>query len=157
MKTNFGFKFNPVADFDIINEKQVLVYKEMEDILNDIGVEGEERELYKSIVNDLEAYMFESFKANKCVGIPYTCRIMKDLGKLNQRDHRADIKRAFLLSESDGYKSAAKYYQQPFIEEVAKRDALKPKNLKFKFMGKLNIQAKDEKTNSKKFKFVIRK
>lgn len=73
------------------DSKYVCVYKDVDNILDDLGYVGLDRVLMKDIILSIENSMLEAFKANKCFAIPCVGRMMKDIGRIEVKRRREEI------------------------------------------------------------------
>ncbi len=73
------------------DSRYVCVYKDVDNILDDLGYKGADRVLMKDIILSIEDAMLEGFKNNKCVAIPTVGRLMKDIGKIEVKRRKEEI------------------------------------------------------------------
>ena len=64
------------SDLDIPNEN-IVVCKDIDDILDDLNLSPDDREIYKDVIKTSEEMMYEGFQEGLCIAIPYVCRVMK--------------------------------------------------------------------------------
>ena len=133
------------TDLDIPNEN-IVVCKDIDDILDDLKLSPSDRELYKDVIQTLEQTMYEGFQEGLCVAIPYVCRIMKNVGKKNLAKYRKEL-------FGDGIAkltTLGKLYRQPF--DVAEEKQKERKAI----INDKKLEEKQRKAmRNNKFKFNI--
>lgn len=77
-------------DFD---SDYVLIYKDVDNILDDIGFEGDDRIICKSIINSLEHEAAINIREEKCVSIPNIGTIQKNKYKSKLISHYKEFKK----------------------------------------------------------------
>lgn len=123
----------PISDLDVPNDN-IVVCKDVEDILTDLKIPLVERELYKDVIQTLEKTMYEGFQEGLCVSIPYVCRIMKNAGKKSLSKNRKEL----FGNGTAKLSILNQLYRKPFDDakekqlEEKQRKAMR-KNNKFKF------------------------
>ena len=132
------------VDLDIPNEN-VVVCKDIDDILDDLKLSPSDREIYKDVIQTLEQTMYEGFQEGLCIAVPYVCRIMKNAGKKSLNKNRKELfgngiskltmlgklyRRPFDITEKN-HKERRELAANEKLEE--KRRKAMRKNNKFKF------------------------
>ena len=73
------------------DSKYICVYKDIDNILDDLEYVGLDRVLMKDIILSIEDGMLEAFKSDKCFAIPTIGRMMKDVGKIEAKRRKEEI------------------------------------------------------------------
>lgn len=142
------------ADLDIPNEN-IVIYKDIDDLLDDLNLSPADRELYKDVIITLEQTMYDGFQQELCVSIPYVGRIMKNIGKRNLQKNRHYLRG---VDKKEQGKLIDDFYNGPFrlalLKRKEKRQAIAEqkleekrnkamrKNNKFKFNIGIETKAK---------------
>lgn len=140
-------------DLDIPGEN-IVVCKDIDDILNDLHLSSSDRELYKDIILDLEKVMYDAFKEDYCVSLPYICRFIRNIGKGNLFKNKKYLHGA-THSEEKGKIIDALYYgpfrelarrrkeeRQAAIEQKEKEKELRVMRRKNKFKFNIGVETK---------------
>lgn len=87
-------------DFD---SDYILIYKDINNILDDINLHGEDRILCKSIIDNLEKEAAINIRQEKCIAIPHIGTIQKNWYRSKLISHYKDFKEARKTMTSEEY------------------------------------------------------
>lgn len=93
---------NTIVTDDFDND-YVLIYKDINNILDDINLHGEDRLLCKSIIDSLEKEAAVNIRNEKCVSIPHIGTIQKNWYRSKLISHYKDFKEARKTMSKDEY------------------------------------------------------
>ena len=102
--TDINSDIDYLSDDD--NFQYVLIYKERDNILDDIEFTEEERVLCDSIIDNLERFAFNAMNHDKCIAIPFLGTIEKHWSKSAFKEHYKEfqeVKKTSTREEYDSY------------------------------------------------------
>lgn len=103
-KTNSNFNIANTSSHEEFDDNYILIYKDMNNILDDIGLQGDERILCKSIIENLEKEASINIRKDKCVAIPHIGTIQKNWYRSKLIGHYKDFKEARKTMTREEYK-----------------------------------------------------
>ena len=93
-KTNTSFNIANTSSHEDFDDDYILIYKDINNILDDIGFQGDDRILCKSIIESLEKEASINIRKDKCVAIPHIGTIQKNWYRSKLISHYKDFKEA---------------------------------------------------------------
>ena len=103
-KTNTGFNIANTSSHEDFDDDYILIYKDINNILDDIGFQGDDRILCKSIIESLEKEASINIRKDKCVAIPHIGTIQKNWYRSKLISHYKDFKEARKTMTREEYK-----------------------------------------------------
>ena len=134
------------SDLDIPNEN-IVVCKDIDDILDDLNLSPDDREIYKDVIKISEEMMYEGFQEGLCIAIPYVCRVMKNAGRKNLNKNRKEL----FGNGISKLTMLGKLYRKPFDDAEKRQKEIREINAN----NKLEIRKKKAMKKNSKFKFNI--
>ena len=108
------------------------IYKDINNILDDIGFQGDDRILCKSIIESLEKEASINIRKDKCVAIPHIGTIQKNWYRSKLISHYKDFKEARKTMTREEYKEyTAKVMEEEKQKHYEEEEKIKTE-LKFK-------------------------
>lgn len=132
-------------DFD---DDYMLIYKDINNILDDIGFQGEDRILCRSIIDNLEKEAAINIRQEKCITIPHIGTIQKNWYRSKLISHYKDFKDARKTMDKAEYiEYTAKVMEEEKRKHKEKEDKLiAEKRFKKRFLKKWISMTKDRGT-----------
>lgn len=93
-KTNTSFNIANTSSQEDFDDDYILIYKDINNILDDIGFQSDDRILCKSIIESLEKEASINIRKDKCVAIPHIGTIQKNWYRSKLISHYKDFKEA---------------------------------------------------------------
>ena len=103
-KTNTGFNIANTSSHEDFDDDYILIYKDINNILDDIGFQGDDRILCKYIIENLEKEASINIRKDKCVAIPHIGTIQKNWYRSKLISHYKDFKEARKTMTREEYK-----------------------------------------------------
>lgn len=103
-KTNTSFNIANTTSHEDFDDDYILIYKDINNILDDIGFQGDDRILCKSIIENLEKEASINIRKDKCVAIPHIGTIQKNWYRSKLISHYKDFKEARKTMTREEYK-----------------------------------------------------
>lgn len=103
-KANANFNISDTSSHEDFDNDYILIYKDINNILDDIGFQGDERILCKSIIESLEREASINIRKDKCVAIPHIGTIQKNWYRSKLIGHYKDFKEARKTMTKEEYK-----------------------------------------------------
>lgn len=125
-KTNTSFNIANTSSHEDFDDDYILIYKDLNNILDDIGFQDEERILCKSIIESLEKEASINIRQNKCVAIPHIGTIQKNWYRTKLISHYKDFKEARKTMTKEEYKEyTAKVMEEEKQKHYEEEDKIK--------------------------------
>lgn len=117
---------------DDIDADYVMIYKDIDNIIDDIPEDIETKSIVRSIVDSLEKEAAIQLKAGKCVRIPFICTMARNNTAMVLQAHYKDFKERRTWMTKDAYNAYVKdvFYKAKLEEnkiEEQKKNLLKLK------------------------------
>jgi len=125
-KTNTGFNIANTSSHEDFDDDYILIYKDINNILDDIGFQGDDRILCKSIIESLEKEASINIRKDKCVAIPHIGTIQKNWYRSKLISHYKDFKEARKTMTREEYKE----YTAKVMEEEKQKHYEEEENIK---------------------------
>lgn len=117
---------------DDIDADYVMIYKDIDNIIDDIPKDVETKTIIRSIVDSLEKEASEQLKKGKCVRIPFICTMKRNNVSMVLQAHYKDFKERRTWMTKDAYNAYVKeIFHNAKIKEL-EEDEEKKKLIKFK-------------------------
>ena len=121
-----------IANCRRFDDDYILIYKDINNILDDIGFQGDDRILCKSIIESLEKEASINIRKDKCVAIPHIGTIQKNWYRSKLISHYKDFKEARKTMTREEYKEyTAKVMEEEKQKHYEEEEKIKTE-LKFK-------------------------
>lgn len=131
-KTNTSFNIANTSSHEDFDDDYILIYKDINNILDDIGFQGDDRILCKSIIESLEKEASINIRKDKCVAIPYIGTIQKNWYRSKLISHYKDFKEARKTMTREEYKEyTAKVMEEEKQKHYEEEEKIKTEH-KFK-------------------------
>lgn len=134
-KTNTSFNIANTSSHEDFDDDYILIYKDINNILDDIGFQGDDRILCKSIIENLEKEASINIRKDKCVAIPHIGTIQKNWYRSKLISHYKDFKEARKTMTREEYKE----YTAKVMEEEKQNIMKKKKRLRLNLSLKRNF------------------
>ena len=131
-KTNTSFNIANTSSHEDFDDDYILIYKDINNILDEIGLQGDDRILCKAIIESLEKEASINIRQNKCVAIPHIGTIQKNWYRTKLISHYKDFKEARKTMTREEYKEyTAKVMEEEKQKHYEEEEKIKTE-LKFK-------------------------
>lgn len=131
-KTNTSFNIANTSSNEDFDDDYILIYKDINNILDDIGFQGDDRILCKSIIESLEKEASINIRKDKCVAIPHIGTIQKNWYRSKLISHYKDFKEARKTMTREEYKEyTAKVMEEEKQKHYEEEEKIKTEH-KFK-------------------------
>ena len=110
---------------DKIEQEYVIIPKGINDIISELNLEEDEKELCKSIITDIEKEASDAIRAMKVVNIPFIGCIRINPVKRQIRDNYKNFRLARQRMNKDQYKEHVRSYVNDLREEQEEKDFIK--------------------------------
>ena len=131
-KTNTSFNIANTSSHEDFDDDYILIYKDINNILDDIGFQVDDRILCKSIIESLEIEASINIRKDKCVAIPHIGTIQKNWYRSKLISHYKDFKEARKTMTREEYKEyTAKVMEEEKQKHYEEEEKIKTE-LKFK-------------------------
>lgn len=134
-KTNTSFNIANTSSHEDFDDDYILIYKDINNILDDIGFQDDDRILCKSIIENLEKEASINIRKDKCVAIPHIGTIQKNWYRSKLISHYKDFKEARKTMTREEYKE----YTAKVMEEEKQNIMKKKKRLRLNLSLKRNF------------------
>lgn len=117
---------------DDIDADYVMIYKDVDNVIDDIPADIETKTIVRSIVDSLEKEASVQLKKGKCVRIPFICTMKRNNMAIVLQSHYKDFKERRSWMTKDAYNAYVKeIFHNAKLEEL-KEEEEKKKLIKFK-------------------------